>query len=211
MAGGALPDIDARLLTRITAARQDRGRHQAWMNDVLRFGMPTYRRVGEASTLGASSRAQDQDDLFDTTLQTVLEDFGTDMASTFTPRFEHWVKFEPDDELTEGQRRQVAGTIRQIEDTVFGEIERSNYYEAAQECFSVLGHRGHGRGALRHGAADPLHFQPIELADLLMERGADGSVVGRWREMYAGRPATQPALAEDLRCARRNASPPGGR
>jgi hypothetical protein len=184
MAGGALPDIDARLLTRITAARQDRGRHQAWMNDVLRFGMPTYRRVGEASTLGASSRAQDQDDLFDTTLQTVLEDFGTDMASTFTPRFEHWVKFEPDDELTEGQRRQVAGTIRQIEDTVFGEIERSNYYEAAQECFPFWGIAAMAVALSDMGPLDPLHFQPIELADLLMERGADGSVVGRWREMY---------------------------
>jgi hypothetical protein len=176
-------DLDPRLLARLACAKQDRDRHSGWINDILRLTHPTYRRMNERPTDTSAGRVQDQDDLFDTTLQTVVEDFAVDMTSTFTPRFERWVSFEPDAELTEGQRRQIGGDLRRLEDAVFGEIERSNYYEAAPECFSFWGVAAMAAALSDMGPLNPLHFQPIELPDLLMERGPDGSVIGRWREM----------------------------
>lgn len=176
-------DLDPRLLARLGNAKTDRQRHQAWVNEILRMGMPTYRRIGEGMLENNSGRNQEQDDLFDTTLQIVLEDFAVDMVSTFTPRFDRWVTFEPDVELTEGQRRQIGGDLRRMEDAVFGEIERSNYYEAAPECFSFWGVSAMAAALSDMGPLNPLHFQPIEISDLLMERGADGGVIGRWREM----------------------------
>ena len=176
-------ELDPRLQARIAAAKQDRSRHANWINEVMRMGMPTYRRMGESLTTTGSARNSEQDDLFDTTMQVVLEDFAVDMTSTFTPRFDRWVSFEPDVELTEGQRRQIGGDLRKMEDMVFGEIERSNYYEAAPECFSFWGVSAMAAALSDMGPLNPLHFQPIEIVDLLMERGADGGVIGRWREM----------------------------
>lgn len=169
------------ILARIAAAKQDRTRHQHWIDETLRLAMPTYRRLNTATS--APDRAYEQDDLFDTTLQVTLEDFASDMISTFTPRHERWVLFEPAEDLTEGQRREVEPQLKAIGDTVFAELERSNYWEAAQECFPAWGIAAMAMAVSDMGPLNPLHFQPIEIVDLLLERGPDGSVSGKWREM----------------------------
>jgi hypothetical protein len=169
------------VLKRIKAAKTDRDRHGTWINEAIRLAMPTYRRVtGSSSPQDAMA---EQDDLFDTTLQTVLEDFSSDMISTFTPRHERWVRFEPAEDLTEAQMKQVAPQLRALEDSVFAEIERSNYWDAAQECFSFWGVSTMALALTPRGPMEPLHFQPIEMPDLLIERGPDGSLTGRWRQM----------------------------
>lgn len=180
------PLLDDRNKARITCAKQDRDRHMAWINDSLRLALPTYRRIGETMPVPgtAQMRVTETDDLFDPTLQNALEDFASDKMGTFTPRFEHWVTLEPAEDLTEGQMRAIGGQLRQIEDSVFGEIERSNYYQAALECFAFWGVAAMGMAMSDMGPLNPIHCQPIEIPDLLMERGPDGTVTGRWREMY---------------------------
>lgn len=169
------------VLKRIKAAKTDRDRHGTWLNEAIRLALPTYRRVtGSAS---APDMISEQDDLFDTTLQTVLEDFSSDMISTFTPRHERWVRFEPAVDLTEAERKQVGPQLAAFEDAVFAEIERSNYWDAAQECFSFWGVSTMALAVTARGPLEPLHFQPIEMPDLLIERGPDGSLTGRWRQM----------------------------
>jgi hypothetical protein len=174
------PDLK-KLLARVAAARQDRTRHQTWIDETLRLALPTYRRLNDSTT--AADRTDQQDDLFDTTLQITLEDFASDMISTFTPRHERWVMFEPADDLTEGQRREIAPQLKAIGDTVFAELERSNYWDAAQECFAFWGVSAMAMAVSDMGPLNPLHFQVIELPDCLLERGPDGSVTGKWREM----------------------------
>lgn len=169
------------IMKRIDAARRDRDNHQGWMNDILKLSMPTYRQIGES--IEPEGRFREQDDLFDTTLQEVVEDFASDMIATFTPRHERWVKFQPYDSLLEEEKKSISGDLRALEDAIFDEIERSNYWDAAQECFGFWGVGCMAVAISDMGPLQPLHFQPIELADLLIERGADGSTTGRWREM----------------------------
>lgn len=176
-------DVDQRLAQRLALAKQDRDRHGSWINEIFRLGLPTYRRMGGTKSATSTVSMSEQDDLFDATLQTVLEDFSSDMLGTFTPRFDRWVTFEPSVDLTEGQRRAIGGDLRRIEDSIFDEIERSNYYQAAQECFTFWGISAMAAAISDMGPLNPIHCQPIELPDLLMERGPDGSVTGRWREM----------------------------
>lgn len=165
----------------ILLAREDRKRHADWMNEVMALGLPTYRRIDVARN--ASDRADDQDDLFDNELQVVLEDFSSDMISTFTPRYERWVDMQPATALSEGQTKQIADQSKAIEDLIFGEIEKSNYWEAAQECFQFWGVSAMGVAVSDMGPLKPIFFQPIEIADLLMKRGPDGTLYGKWREM----------------------------
>lgn len=176
-------DLDQAFRFRLQAAREDRNRQSSWINDIMRLGLPTYRRMGQTKTITSTISMTEQDDLFDATLQTVLEDFASDMMDTFTPRFDDWVEFEPAVDLTEGQRKAISGPLKQVQDSVFAEIGRSNYHEAAQECFSFWGVSAMAMAVSDMGPLAPIFCQPIELPDLLMERGADGSVTGKWREM----------------------------
>lgn len=172
---------DKRIIARIKAARADRGRASTWINETLRLCLPTYRRLDDNSE--ASTRAADQDDLFDTTGQVTLEDFASDMISTFTPRHERWVTFEAADDLSDGEKAEITPQLEALGNTIFAEIERSNYWDAAQECFAFWGVSAMAMAVSDMGALNPIHFQPIELPGLLMERGADGGLTGRWREL----------------------------
>lgn len=174
-------DDHKKLLQRIDAARMDRDRHECWLNETLRLAAPTYRRLNQTSA--PQDRAAEEDDQFDNELELVGEDFASDMISTFTPQHERWVTFAPAEDLTEGQKREIAPQLRAIGDAIFAELERSNYYDAAQECFLFWGVSAMALAISDMGPLNPLHFQPIEIPDLLMERGPDGSVTGKWREM----------------------------
>lgn len=169
------------ILARIGLARADRQRHAPWMDEILRLGMPTYRRIQTIKT--SDMVIADQDDLFDTELQTTMEDFSSDMISTFTPRYERWTSFEPADDLPDGAKTEIADQLQVIGDSIFAELERSNYWDAAQECFTFWAVAAMGVAVSDMGHLNPIHFQPIELPDLLMERGFDGTVTGKWREM----------------------------
>lgn len=169
------------ILQRINAAKQDRARHSWWINETLRLAAPTYRRVGLESQ--PQLLVEEQDDQFDNELEIGGEDFSSDMISTFTPREERWVLFEPAEDLTDGQKREVAPQLKAIGDTIFAELERSNYWDAAQECFLFWGVSAMAVAVSDNGPLNPISFQPIEIPDLLMERGPDGSVIGKWREM----------------------------
>ena len=169
------------ILARIQAAESDKQKQASWIDETMRLMLPTQRRVSDSSD--PASRTAEQSDLFDVTLQIVGDDFASDMSSTFTPRYERWVHFAPSDALSEGQRREIAPELQSIGDLVFGEIERSNYFSAAQECF---GHWAVSRMMVvisDRGATEPLHFQVVEIADQIVERGPDGSTSGRWRKM----------------------------
>lgn len=173
------------VLKRIKAAKTDRDRHATWINETIRLALPTYRRV--TGTTNSDALNAEQDDLFDTTLQTVVEDFSSDMITTFTPRHERWVSFEPAEDLSEGEIVEITPQLRAIEDSIFAEIERSNYWDAAQECFSFWGVSTMAVAISARGPLEPLHFQPIEMPDLLIERGPDGTLTGRWRQMKLDR------------------------
>lgn len=169
------------VLAEIDAGRQDRNRHEPWLNETLRLALPTYRRLNQP--VESTARIEEQDDQFDNELEIVAEDFASDMISTFTPRDERWVTFAPADDLTEGQKREIEPQLKAIGDTVFAELERSNYWDAAQECFAFWGVSSMAVAVSDTGPLNPLHFQPIEIPDLIMRRGPDGTLTGKWREM----------------------------
>jgi len=169
------------ILKRIERAKQDRSRHAPWINDILRLGLPTYRHLDRERE--AQARTEDQDDLFDTTLQETVEDFASDMIGTFTPRHERWVDMQPYEGISPEAKREIEVALKDYGDRIWDELERSNYWDAAQECFTFWAVSAMAVAVSDMGPLEPIHFQPIELADLLLERGADGSTTGRWREM----------------------------
>lgn len=173
------------MLRRLSLARVDRLRRAELINEVFRLASPWRRKVGSTSsqsTQEPSLTPDDVADILDSTLQDTVEDFAADMMARFTPVQEVWAKFEPSQSLPIEVLRQIEQQVAGVQDFVYSEIERSNFTEAALEFYQEL---ASGTGAIEGcsvGPNDPLIWEPVTVADILLDRGPHGFVDGKWRE-----------------------------
>lgn len=168
------------LQQRLAAARLDRARHQNPINDFLRLADPIRPRIGRAES---TVKPEEADDLFDSSMQEVAEDFASDVLHRAMPRNGDWVKYEPDETLDEAVQLALAAPLAARTKAIMSAVRASNFYsEAGAEWAFDL---GHGTAALicnDHGAAEPLCFEGIGPHQLLIERGAKGKLSLKARE-----------------------------
>lgn len=171
--------LPAELQRRISAAKADRARHQNPINDFLRLADPVRPRIGEATL----PRPEDADDLFDSTMQEVAEDFASDLLHRAMPRDANWVKYEPDEALPDEVQSQLEEPLTQRTKSIFSAVRASNFYSEAGAEFAF--DLNHGTGALianDYGRGEPLCFEAIGPHQLLIERGAKGKLSFKARE-----------------------------
>lgn len=165
---------------RLSCARVDRQKHQAHINDMLRLGDPIRPRIGDSTT---TTRADEVDDLYDSTFQEVWEDFASDLIHRAMPREGDWVKYEPEVAVDEAVKAALRDPLKGRTDAIFGAVRSSNFYsEAASEWAWDM---GHGTGAMicnDYGAGEPFCFEAIGPHQLLIERGAKGKLGLQGRE-----------------------------
>lgn len=168
------------LKRRLAKMRRDLELRGVFINEVYRLSMPHRDRVGAGKTTPMTG--EDIQDILDTTFAETTDDFASDMIATFTPQHEPWVKHEPTKALGEAQRKQVGDQIKSAIDWFWEDMEASNYYDAADECFHDL---VSGTMAVRlreYGAAQPLCYDPIPTAHLLLDIGPDKGPDGRFTQ-----------------------------
>lgn len=172
--------IPTDLQHRLTAARNDRSKHQGAINDFLRLADPVRPRIGDSAT---TVRADEADDLYNAMLQEVAEDFASDTLHRIMPREADWLKYEPEDTIDEAVRAALAEPLERRTKAIFSAVRQSNFYsEAGAEWAFDL---GHGTAALicnDFGAGEPLCFEGIGPHQLLIERGAKGYLSLKARE-----------------------------
>ncbi len=174
------------------AARVDRSRRQAQINDYLRFADPTKPRIGESET-GSTDRGYEADERFDTTMEEVAEDFASDLIQRVMPRQANWLKYEPADAVNDAIKQAIKDPLQQRTAIIFDTIRASDFYdEAAGEWALDMGHGTAAIIAVDPGKDQPFHFECVPPNQLLLERGARGGTSLRARE-YAM--AAEEALA----------------
>lgn len=160
----------------IALAEMDRNRHLNRIQDCYKYGLPWRHKANQ-------SQPTDQlDEIFDEELMTVLEDFSADMLNTFTPQKAEWVEPKPVLTLDAGDMRQIEKPLQKFKEVVFGEIARSNFYQAAQESYLDLGPGTMCMIITDIDPAQPIHCEAIATVDLLLNRGIYGRVDGTWRK-----------------------------
>lgn len=168
------------LKRRIAAMKRDQQLRAPFINEVYRLAMPHRDRIGSSKTTPMTE--EDIQDILDTTFPETVDDFASDMISTFTPQYEPWVKHEPTQALEPAQRKQVKDQITNAINWFWDDMESSNYFDAADECFHDL---AAGTMACRlrdYGPAQPLCYEPIPTATLLIDVGPDSATDGRFTE-----------------------------
>ena len=182
------PDLEQRL----SAARVDRGRRQAQINDFMRFADPTKPRIGETPN-GSTDRGYEADERFDTTMEEVAEDFAADLIQRVMPRQTNWLTYEPADAVKDEVKTALADPLTARTAVIFDAIRGSDFYdEAVGEAAMDFGHGTAGVIITDPGSGQPFHCEAIPPSQLLIERGARGGTSLRAREY---RMAAEEALA----------------
>jgi len=171
---------ETELKRRLAKARRDRDMRAPFINEVYRLAMPHRDRVGETKT---TPLTEDQiQDILDLTFAETADDFASDMIATFTPPHEPWVKHTPSKAISEPERKKIAVQIKSAVDWFWEDVEASNYYDAADECFHDLVAGTMGIRRLEYGAAQPICYEPLPTAQLLLDIGPDRAPDGRFTE-----------------------------
>ncbi len=165
---------------RLAKMKKDRDMRAPFINEVYRLAMPHRERIGATKSTPMSE--EEIQDIMDFTFAEASDDFASDMIATFTPPHEPWVTHVPTKALAEGQRRAVSAQIASAVEWFWEDMQASNYYDAADECFHDL---VSGTMAMRrrdYGPAQPICYEPIPTANLLIDKGPEGSPDGRFTQ-----------------------------
>jgi hypothetical protein len=177
---GAKTDAEEKLVkdcvTRLERAERDRSKHRSRIADCYKFAL-TWRHTFDSNVPGSLS-----DEVFDSTATTVLEDFSADILNTFTPMKSQWAEIKPALRLDVGDTRRIQDDLLRYNEVLFSEIRRSNFYQAAQECYLDLGIGTMAMSINDVNIAEPIHCQAIPQTELLLDKGMYGRNDGIWRK-----------------------------
>ena len=168
------------LKRRLAKMRRDLDMRGPFINEVYRLAMPHRDRVGATKSTPMSE--EEIQDILDTTFSETIDDFASDMIATFTPQHEPWVKHEPTKALDQAMRKKASDQIKSAIDWFWEDVEASNYYDAADECFHDLAAGTMAMRLREYGAAQPLCYEPIPTASLLIDLGPDKAPDARFAQ-----------------------------
>lgn len=173
------PEILKEARRKFAVAEEDKQRHKHRFDDCYKYALP-WRHTLDTDT---QSDVDEVDALVDATALVTVPDFAADMLSTFTPRYVPWMEVNPVEGFEDKDRLapELLAALQNYQEVIFDEIARSNFYEAAEECYLDL---AAGTMSMQiddiHGAL-PIHCEATASPDLVIKRGPFSSVDGRWR------------------------------
>jgi len=179
----AIPEKESKdIIARIEQARSDRWHFAPAYNDFLELARPHRRRV-EKGGLKTPRATDEQNDLFDTTLQDVVDDFASDMLDEFTPSYKPWTKHVPTASVQgPAQARAVEKYVSQRMKMLYDEIRRSSFEEASQELWIDLAIAPSALEIGYSAPGQPVSVEHVPINELLIRPGPYGGVDDRYRE-----------------------------
>ncbi len=171
-------DTTKEMKRRIAAARMDRTRRAPLINECLRLSMPHRRRIDETQERTISE--EDVSDMLDGTMAETVEDFASDMMAKFTPPSEPWTLLQPSVALPLPAQKQIKEQLKTTVEWFWEDLGQSSFYDAAYECYHDLSAGIMAICRKDYGGAQPVAWEPIQPAALLLDQGPNCSIDGRW-------------------------------
>ncbi len=165
-------------MQKFSRADEDKQRHKSRFDDCYRYALP-WRHTLSTDT---HTDPNEVDELVDATALQTVPDFAADMLATFTPRYVSWMEVKPVKQLSEEQLSQVQTALQDYQEVIFEEIARSNFYEAAEECYLDLACGTMSMFIQDVDPSQPIHCEAAASPDFWLLKGPFSSVHGRWRK-----------------------------
>lgn len=164
-------------MRKFARSEEDKNRHKTRFDDCYEFALPWRHRL----STDTHTTPDDADDLTDDTAMVAVTDFASDMLATFTPRYVDWMDVAPMAPLGQEVPGDVQELLQDYKETIFHEMARSNFYEAAEECYLDLACGTMGMVIEDRGSDMPIHCECVPSTDLWVLKGPFSSLQGRWR------------------------------
>jgi len=170
-------------LGRIHDAKQERGRFQYRLNAFYEMAIPTRQRIGTTNHYRNERDEDEQDDIFDNTLQQVVCDFASDQLDFFMPDYKPWVSLKPGTDFAKDADKQAfKEQVKPYEEKLYDLIRNTNWYEQNLEVFHDLAGAAAGTIIPLAPRGQDVQVRPVLMYNLLMDEGAFNDVDGRWDE-----------------------------
>lgn len=170
-------------------AKQDRVKIKDHANEVYLYTDGDRPCIDETYTRRDGNRpiGQATGDIFDSTMMQAFHDWQTSAADIFTPTSEAWLDIVPSKKIEglgiEGTQ-QVKALLTGIEEDVFEEINRSDFYIASKPAWGDFSIAAYAIEIHPAPAGIPFPIEWVPLAELLIDLDAFGRIDGRWRQRY---------------------------
>lgn len=170
---------------RISRARQQRSDLQEYINGFYDLALPLRQRLNETTT-SVQTRIEEEAELFDSTLQSAVEDFASYVQDQLVPDYRPWVKGVPGVQLTtSAQKNAFEKAYPEWEDRLYSLINtKTDFYEQQHELMSDLA--GAAAGIIIPAETDvtkSIRCAPVMMNGLLFDEGPHNDLDGRWAEM----------------------------
>jgi len=183
MAPGPETEADRRLKQRIEEAREDRSRFAPVYNQFIDLAAPWMRRVDRGSHSNEEPRPpEEQDEIFDNTLQEAADDLASDLMDEFTPGYRPWTTHKASGEFRTSEQDRVNEFIDRRMTGLYDRIRESNFEEAAQGAYLDMTYAPAAIEIQFRPFGEPIHCEHIPISELLIEPGPFGGVGLRARE-----------------------------
>lgn len=178
---------EGKLIARLNAARSDRSIVSTALNRFYELALPFRAPISHTVTRSTQTRLEEQEDIFDDTLQMSVLDFGAEMMDRFTPHYKPWADLKPVKKLSGALATKAKGLIKERQDMIYAEIKRSDFYEqSSQPWLDVAGSKG-GIIIPYAKAGDKVHCTPVVMSGLLDDMGPHGDLDMRAMEFITKR------------------------
>ena len=176
-------DFSKKEMARIDDARQDRDDLQERLNAFYSLAIPHRPYVGYENSYTYRHDEDDQDDIFDSTLQEATADFASDQLDKFMPNYNPWVKLKPGIALKNASSENAfRDQSMKWEENLYDLIRQTNWYEQNLEVFHDLAGGAAGTIIPLAPRGEDVKIRPVLMSNLLMDEGAFSDLDGRWDE-----------------------------
>ena len=127
-------------------------------------------------------RKDNTDRVFDSTAQSALIKFASNLQSSLVPPMKKWVNLVAGQQIEDEQKEEANKQLSNIRESVFSAIHNSNFDTQVSESFLDLGIGSGALLVLKGDAKVPLRFISVPLDQLFLEEGAKGIVDTAFRK-----------------------------
>jgi hypothetical protein len=165
------------ILKRFRAAEGRKSNWETYYEDALDYYAPQFETFTKRAP-GDQYRGQGR--IFDSTPQSALMKFASNLQSSLVPPMKSWIKLVPGKSITEN-RDEAAKQLEDITDSMFAALKNSNFDTQVAESFLDL---AMGTGALqcfKGTETEPIRFVAVPLSEIFFDEGPHGRVDAAFR------------------------------
>lgn len=178
--------LDRELIERIGNARQDRTHFTSVLNQFYELALPYREPISHTLVSSTPRRFEDQNDIFDSTLQDSVSDFAAYMSDLFTPHYKPWATLKPVGTYNQAILTKAQPLIERRQEQIYELIRQSDFYEQSQQVY--LDMAGSKAGIIiPFTMKGKIRCTPIVMSGLLDDVGPHGDLDMRAMEFITKR------------------------